>query len=74
MLSAADQLNQLREVAIAGDSPTPAPAPFPSPTLRATLGYDDAEAVSKKDRRRERKEFKAALKAVASGRHRATVP
>ena len=35
MLSAADQLNQLREVAIAGDLPKPAPAPVPAPVFHA---------------------------------------
>ena len=64
MLSAADQLNHLREVAITGGLPAPAPvvhAPvLPSP-------HADAENVSKKDQRRERKELRAALKAVQLG-------
>jgi hypothetical protein len=60
MLSAADQLNHLREVAISGDLPAPiavvhAPA---SPARPADSGG------SPKDRRRERKELRAALKAV----------
>jgi hypothetical protein len=61
MLSAADQLNHLREVAIAGDLPAPvsaAPAALAPP---ARLG--DSEG-SRKDRRLERKELRAALKAV----------
>ena len=65
MLSAADQLNQLREVAIAGDLPKPAPAP--APVAHAPMppsGYDEPESGSKKDQRRERKELRAALKAV----------
>jgi len=70
MLSAADQLNQLREVAVAGDLPKPAPAPVvhaPTQASHAPMqasGYDDIEGGSKKDQRRERKELRAALKAV----------
>jgi hypothetical protein len=66
MLSAADQLNQLREVAIAGDLPKPAPAPAPAPVHVSTSpsGYDRPEGGSRKDQRRERKELRAALKAV----------
>jgi hypothetical protein len=63
MLSAADQLNQLREVAIAGDLPHPAPAPV-AHVPRPVSGYDEPESGSKKDQRRERKELRAALKAV----------
>lgn len=62
LLSAADQLNQLHELAVAGDLPKPA-APVvhvPAPTS----GHDDPEGGSRKDRRRERKELRAALKAV----------
>ena len=65
MLSAADQLNQLREVAIAGELPKPAPAPAPvayEPT--PTSAYDEANSGSRKDQRRERKELRAALNAV----------
>jgi hypothetical protein len=65
MLSAADQLNQLREVAIAGDLPKPAPAPAPvvhAPT--AASGFEDPASGSRDEQRRERKELRAALKAV----------
>jgi hypothetical protein len=65
MLSAADQLNQLREVAIAGDLPKPAPAPAPAVHVPTPVsGYEDPASGSKKDQRRERKELRAALKAV----------
>jgi hypothetical protein len=63
MLSAADQLNQLREVAIAGDLPKPAPVPVAHAPTPAS-GYGDTEGGSRKDQRRERKELRAALKAV----------
>ena len=57
LLSAADQLNQLQERAMAGDLPKPvvpvAKAPVPT-----------SEDPSRKDRRRDRKELRAALKAV----------
>ncbi|HEX5937034.1 MAG TPA: hypothetical protein VFZ75_04995 [Actinomycetota bacterium] len=56
MLSAADQLNQLRERAVAGDLPKPA-----VPVVTAAAPDADAPA---KERRRERKELRAALKAV----------
>ncbi len=64
MLSAADQLNQLREVAIAGDLPEPAPtghAPVPPmpPSAATTV---TARRISAS----ERKELRAALKAVPS--------
>ena len=71
MLSAADQLNHLREVAIAGG--LPAPAPTVHAPVRPT-SHGDAEAVSKKDRRRERKELRAALKAVQLDATGAAVP
>ena len=64
MLSAADQLNHLREVAITGGLPAPAPVVH-APVLPSPHG--DAEKVSKKDQRRERKELRAALKAVQLG-------
>jgi hypothetical protein len=63
MLSAADQLNHLREVAISGDLPAPvsvAKAPA-SPARLGDLGRP------RKDRRHERKELRAALKAVRVG-------
>jgi hypothetical protein len=63
LLSAADQLNHLREVAIAGGLPKPTPAPavnVPAPFSR----HGESEGASRKDRRRERKELRAALKAV----------
>jgi hypothetical protein len=60
MLSAADQLNHLREVAISGDLPAPVPVVHtPAPPVR--LGDPDG---SRKDRRHDRKELRAALKAV----------
>lgn len=60
MLSAADQLNHLREVAISGGLPTPVSvvqAPAPRPRFGGSEG-------SRKDRRHERKELRSALKAV----------
>jgi hypothetical protein len=62
MLSAADQLNHLRDVAMAGGLPAPV-APVvhaPATSFVHTAQGDD----SRKDRRQERKELKAALKAV----------
>jgi hypothetical protein len=56
LLSAADQLNVLRERATAGDLPKPA-----VPVLAAAV--PDADATPK-ERRKDRKELKAALKAV----------
>jgi hypothetical protein len=58
MLSAADQLNRLRELAVAGDLPKPA-----VPIVTAAVAFDGDEPTSK-ERRRERKELRAALKAV----------
>ena len=58
MLSAADQLNRLRELAVTGDLPKPT---VPVVTATATL---DGEAPTSKELRRERKEVRAALKAV----------
>jgi hypothetical protein len=58
MLSAADQLNRLRERAVAGDLPKPA-----VPVVTAAAAFD-GEAPTSKELRRERKEVKAALKAV----------
>ena len=63
MLSAADQLNHLREVAIAGGLPAPAPVVH----TPAAVVHADPDEVSRKDRRRERKELRAALKAVRLG-------
>jgi hypothetical protein len=63
LLSAADQLNHLREVAIAGGLPKPATAPVVH-TPAPAIGRDDHEVGSRKDQRRERKELRAALKAV----------
>jgi hypothetical protein len=60
MLSAADQLNHLREVAISGDLPAPSPA-VQAPARPARFEDHDG---SRKDRRHERKELRAALKAV----------
>ena len=63
LLSAADQLNHLREVAISGGLPKPASAPVihtPAPSFVPP----EQEVGSRKDRRRERKELRAALKAV----------
>jgi hypothetical protein len=63
MLSAADQLNHLRDVAMAGGLPAPVTTPVvhaPAPSFVHTPDQDGA----RKDRRRERKELKAALKAV----------
>ncbi|MCD6021823.1 MAG: hypothetical protein K0R20_1533 [Actinomycetia bacterium] len=60
MLSAADQLNHLRGVAISGDLPAPVPVAQAS-AAPARVG-DSGE--SRKDRRREQKELRAALKAV----------
>jgi hypothetical protein len=60
LLSAADQLNHLREVAISGDLPAPVPVvQAAAPPVR--LGDHDG---TRKDRRHERKELRAALKAV----------
>ena len=64
MLSAADQLNHLREVAIAGGLPTPPPV---VPAVAPPSVHAEADDVSRKDRRRERKELRAALKAVRVG-------
>jgi hypothetical protein len=64
MLSAADQLNHLREVAIAGGLPTPAPVVHAAAAPTFQAGPED---VPRKDRRRERKELRAALKAVRIG-------
>jgi hypothetical protein len=63
LLSAADQLNHLREVATSGGLPRQAPAPVAN---APTPSFDrpEQEAGSGKDRRRERKELRAALKAV----------
>jgi hypothetical protein len=55
VLSAVDQLNRFGERARAGDLPRPA-----VPTIHAV----DPETASRKDRRSERKELRAALKAV----------
>ena len=60
MLSAADQLNHLREVAISGELPAPVSV-VQAPVPRARSGDSGG---SPKDRRRERKELRAALKAV----------
>jgi hypothetical protein len=60
MLSAADQLNHLREVAISGSLPAPAPVVRTSAPPAPFGGHDDA----RKERRNERKELRAALKAV----------
>ncbi len=60
MLSAADQLNHLREVAISGDLPAPVSV-AQAPTPPARFGGSEG---SRKDRRHERKELRAALKAV----------
>jgi hypothetical protein len=65
MLSAADQLNHLREVAMSGGLPAPATPVVraPAPSFVHTAQEDD----SRKGRRQERKELKAALKAVRIG-------
>ena len=65
MLSAADQLNHLREVAMSGGLPAPVTAvpQAPAPSFVHTA----QENVSRNDRRRERKELRAALKAVRVG-------
>ena len=60
MLSAADQLNHLREVAISGDLPAPVSVVH-APVPPARSGDSGG---SRKDRRDERKELRAALKAV----------
>ena len=60
MLSAADQLNHLREVAISGELPAPVSV-VQAPVPRTRSGDSGG---SSKDRRRERKELRAALKAV----------
>ena len=63
LLSAADQLNHLREVAISGGLPNQPPAPaIHAPA--SSFAHSEQEAGSGKDRRRERKELRAALKAV----------
>ena len=65
-LSAADQLNQLRERAVGGDLPQPvAPvlrAPKAQPALRASAARPDH--ASRKELREERKALRQALKAV----------
>jgi len=68
MLSAADQLNHLREVAMAGGLPAPATPVVRAPSASSFVySGQDAEDGTRKDRRRERKELKAALKAVRVG-------
>jgi hypothetical protein len=60
MLSAADQLNHLRGVAISGDLPAPVSvAQAPAPPARS-----GDSGGSRKDRRHERRELRAALKAI----------
>jgi hypothetical protein len=63
LLSAADQLNHLRELATTGGLPEPAPAPLVQRSA-PTSSVDDTEVASRRDRRRERKELRAALKSV----------
>lgn len=62
LLSAADQLNRLRELAIAGELPKPATVPVAH--VAAHPSIHDPDVGSRKDRRREQKELRAALKAV----------
>ena len=62
MLSAADQLNELKELAAAGELPKPTTAPAIHAPVHPSSR--NAESGSAKDRRRERKELRAALKAV----------
>jgi hypothetical protein len=63
LLSAADQLNHLREVAISGGLRKAAPAAaIPAPSR--PIGHQEQIVGSGKERRRERKELRAALKAV----------
>jgi hypothetical protein len=62
MLSAADQLNHLRDVAMTGGLPTPV-----TPVVRApapSFVHTNQEDGTRKDRRQERKELRAALKSV----------
>ena len=56
LLSAADQLNQLRERAVSGELPKPA-----APVVAAMVPDENATS---REKRRERKELRAALKAV----------
>jgi hypothetical protein len=65
MLSAADQLNHLREVAMAGGLPAPVTPVVQAPA--ASFAYADQEDGTRKNRRRERKELRAALKSVRLG-------
>jgi hypothetical protein len=67
LLSAADQLNQLRERAVAGDLPSPA-----VPAVNAPI--PTSEEPSRKDRRRDRREVRAALKAVRLPAEREPAP
>jgi hypothetical protein len=56
LLSAADQLNRLREHAVSGD--------LPKPTVPIVSAVAPAPDAPSKERRKERKELRAALKAV----------
>jgi hypothetical protein len=61
MLSAADQLNRLQELAVAGGLPQPTTAPVVHAPVRPSSRNAEGSA---KEQRRERKELRAALKAV----------
>lgn len=63
LLSAADQLNRLQELAIAGGPPESA-APFVAHVPTPSFAFDDRATGSRRGKRRERKELRAALKAV----------
>jgi hypothetical protein len=75
MLSAADQLNHLRDVAMTGGLPTPV-----TPVVRApapSFVHTAQEDGTRQDKRRERKELRAALKSVRldpSGTSTVSVP
>ncbi|MGH2681218.1 MAG: hypothetical protein ACRDG8_12195 [Actinomycetota bacterium] len=71
LLSAADQLNRLQELAVAGElaglEPAPtaaAPVPVRAAPRPSVPDPEELTSGSRKDRRRERKELRAALKAV----------
>jgi hypothetical protein len=65
-LSAADQLNQLKERALGGDLPKPVAPVLHAPKARPVLHASDAqpEHATRKEQRDERKALRRALKAV----------
>jgi hypothetical protein len=79
MLSAADQLNHLRDVAMAGGLPASATPVVraPAPSFVHTAQEAGTRPGKRKDKRRDRKELRAALKSVRlgpSGTATVTVP